>query len=70
MWGVRWQVIYPGGQVVADSPRAREWTNRVGIDFHEVRVEMNGHLLTLVFSELEVTKLPMGYAPYTVADDS
>ena len=47
----------------------RDWADRVGIDFHEVRLEMNGHDITLIFSELEVTEVPVGHTPYVVADD-
>ncbi|MFE9959265.1 hypothetical protein [Micromonospora sp. NPDC005299] len=69
VWAVRWQALYPGAQLVADSRRAQEWAEQVGIDFHEVRIEMNGHSLTLIFSELEVRELALGYAPHLVAED-
>ncbi|SIR90207.1 hypothetical protein [Micromonospora avicenniae] len=68
VWAVRWQSLYPGAHRIADSRRAQEWAERVGIDFHEVRIEMNGHNLTLVFSDLEVTRLPVGYAPFRVTE--
>jgi hypothetical protein len=70
VWAVRWQVLYPGAQLITDSRRAQDWAERVGIDFHEVRIEMNGHNLTLIFSELEVTELPIGYTPFVVAEDN
>ncbi|MFJ8582623.1 hypothetical protein [Micromonospora sp. NPDC093277] len=70
VWAVRWQPLYPGAEVITDSPRAQNWAERVGIDFHEVRIEMNGHNLTLIFSELEVTELSIGYAPYVVTEDN
>ncbi|MEV6374799.1 YxiG-like protein [Micromonospora musae] len=68
VWAVRWQPLYPGAQLVADSRRAQGWAEQVGIDFHEVRIEMNGHNLNLIFSELEVRKLAPGYAPYMVTE--
>jgi hypothetical protein len=39
VWAVRWQPLFPGAQLVADSRRAQEWAEQVGIDFHEVRIE-------------------------------
>ncbi|MEU9742592.1 hypothetical protein AB0E12_25755 [Micromonospora chersina] len=69
VWAVRWQALYPGAQLIGDSRRAQEWAEQVGIDFHEVRIQMNGHNLNLIFSELEVSQLALGYAPYLVAED-
>ncbi|MDT0529157.1 hypothetical protein RM555_09150 [Micromonospora sp. DSM 115977] len=69
VWAVRWQALYPGAQLVAESQRAHEWAGHIGIDFHKVRIEMNGHNLNLIFSELEVSEVPLGYAPYLVAED-
>jgi hypothetical protein len=68
VWGIKWQALDPGARLVEDSPRAREWARAIGIDFHEVRIETNGHDLTLVFSDLEVSELSRGYAPFTVGD--
>jgi hypothetical protein len=69
VWGVKWQCLYPGATVVADSQRAAKWAKEIGIDFHEVRFETNGHNLTLVFSDLQVSELPLGYAPFTTNAD-
>lgn len=69
VWGVKWQELYPGATVVAGSQRARRWADALGLDFHEVRMEANGHNITLVFSDLQVTELPTGYAPFVVRDD-
>jgi hypothetical protein len=57
VWGVRWHRLHPGAAVVDSSPTAAHWTEQVGIDFHEVRIETEAHDLTLVFSELAVTEL-------------
>lgn len=65
VWGVKWQSLYPGAGLVPDSPRAAKWTEEIGIDFHEVQFRTNGHDLALVFADLQVTKLPQGYAPFT-----
>jgi hypothetical protein len=68
VWGVRCQGLYPGAEIVADSERAQHWHDSIGIDFHEVRFETNGHNITLVFSDLEVTEPVAGYAPYSVRE--
>jgi hypothetical protein len=66
LWGSKWQIISPGGTVVADSDRARKWADAVGIDFSEVRLELNAHDLSLVFSDLAITEVAPGYAPFVV----
>ena len=66
VWGVNWQELYPGMTVVSPSSRTQRWADGVGIDFHEVRIETNSQLITLVFSGLVVTEVPPGYAPFTV----
>lgn len=58
VWGVKWQLLYPGATVITDSPTARQWATAVGIDFHEVRIQTNAHDLTLVFSDLNVQESP------------
>ncbi|MGC4879214.1 HalD/BesD family halogenase [Micromonospora sp. DT43] len=69
VWAVRWQSLYPGAEVVADSERGRSWADRIGIPFHEVRFEMNAHVLTLIFSDLQVTEVGEGYTPFIVTED-
>jgi hypothetical protein len=69
-WGSKWQIIYPGGTVIADSERAREWADALGVDFHEVRLELNAHDLTLVFSDLEITEVESGDAPFVVGREN
>jgi len=64
VWGVRWHCLYPGGQVVTDSARVRTWSQALGIDFHEVCLTTDAHELTLVFSDLQVSKLEPGYSPW------
>ncbi|MEV5576758.1 hypothetical protein AB0L06_42605 [Spirillospora sp. NPDC052269] len=59
VWGVNWQVLYPGATIIADSPTAHEWAVAVGIDFHAVRIQTNAHDLTLIFSDLHVQELPV-----------
>ncbi|MGK5642597.1 YxiG-like protein [Streptomyces sp. URMC 126] len=67
VWGVKWHPLFPGARVLPESEATRRWSKAVGIDFHEVRLETNAHNLTLVFSDLEVSEVQVGYAPF-VAD--
>src|SRR4249920_1081891 len=67
VWGVRWQVLYPGGRVIEGSDRARAWATAIGIDFHEVEIETNAHLINLVASDLDVTQVDPGFAPFVVS---
>jgi hypothetical protein len=66
VWGVKWQILYPGFALVPSSEKARSWSSKLGIPFHEAEVETNGHNLNLVFSDLRVEKVAAGYAPFTV----
>ncbi|NJQ04157.1 YxiG-like protein [Streptomyces lonarensis] len=67
VWGVKWQALYPGAVLLPESETARRWSTALGIDFHEVRLELTAHQLTLLFSDLQVSEVPVGYAPF-VAD--
>ena len=60
-------MLYPGARLVTDSARTGPWSQALGLDFHEVIVETNGHNLTLVFSDLEVSEVNEGYSPFTVS---
>ncbi|MFE5828901.1 hypothetical protein ACFQ67_08655 [Streptomyces sp. NPDC056488] len=53
-----------GAELRLRSEAALNWSKAVGIDFHEVRIETNAHDLTLLFSDLEVSEVPVGYAPF------
>ncbi len=66
VWGVKWQELYPGARLVPASARAASWSEAIGIAFHEAIVEGNGHKIELVFSELEVTPVQPGYAPFVL----
>lgn len=66
VWGVKWHGLYPGGRIVTDSRRTQAWAQAIGIEFHEVCLTTNAHELTLVFSDLQVSKLDSGYAPWSL----
>jgi hypothetical protein len=68
VWGVKWQMLYPGFELVADSDSARSWSKDLGIPFYEARVDTNGHNLSLVFSDLRLEPAPAGYRPFVVGN--
>lgn len=68
VWGVKWQALYPGLTLVADSSDAQQWSHDLGLPFHEATIETNGHNISLVFSDLVVDVLEPGYVPFTVSD--
>ncbi|MGH3240650.1 MAG: hypothetical protein ACRDNL_09720 [Spirillospora sp.] len=70
VWGVKWHNLYPGASVVAESKSADTWGKALGIDFYEVRIQTNAHDMKLVFSDLRVSELPAGYAPFTVDEEA
>lgn len=63
-WGVKWQVLYPGMKLVHGSVDAGRWSHELGIAFHEAAIETNGHNISLVFSDLAVDTVDVGYAPF------
>ncbi len=67
VWGVNWQCLYPGMRLVGESESAARWQRALGLDFHEVKITTEAQEITLVFSELVITEVPMGYVPF-VAD--
>ncbi len=69
VWGVKWQALYPGARVIGQSALARRWSEAVGIEFHEVLVETNGHNLSLVFSGLLRSEVAPGFTPFSVPPD-
>ena len=66
VWGIKWQVLYPGMKLVQNSAEADRWSNELKLPFHEATIETNGHNLSLVFSDLAVDTVDIGYAPFVV----
>ncbi|MFE5140651.1 hypothetical protein ACFRDV_23700 [Streptomyces fagopyri] len=64
VWGVRWHAVYRGAKVLPESEATRRWSKALGIEFREVRMEANAHNVTLLFSDLQVSEVPIGYAPF------
>ena len=69
VWGVNWQPLYPEFRLVPASARARTWSEAMGMDFHEVHIESNGHEISLVFADLAVSRVDAGYAPFTISSE-
>ena len=66
VWGVKWQLMYPGGTLVEHSAVAARWTEALGLPFHEAKIATNGHDMTLVFSDLTSDVVAPGYTPFIV----
>lgn len=66
VWGVKWHNLYPGMQLQPGTGETRQWSDVVGIPFHEVLIETNAHRITLVFSDLTVSPVGKGTAPFMV----
>lgn len=69
VWGVRWQVLYPGAKLLPGTAETDAWSARLGLPFHEAVIGTNGHDISLVFSDLSVDRVEPGYSPFTVVDD-
>ncbi len=68
VWGVKWQVLYPGMKLVLDSADAGLWSRELGLPFYEATIETNGHNVSMVFSDLTVHAVDAGYAPFVVPE--
>ncbi|MGM1060086.1 YxiG-like protein [Saccharothrix sp. Mg75] len=69
VWGVRWQVLYPGAKLLPGTAETGAWSDRLGLPFHEAVIEANAHTLSLVFSDLVVDRVEPGHSPFTVVED-
>lgn len=69
VWGVNWQNLYPGMRLLPESEEAKAWSAQLGRDFHEVRIETNGHDITLIFADLVVSVAHPGDAAFVVPPD-
>ena len=38
VWGVKWQVLYPGMKLVPDPAEAQRWSRELGLPFHEAAI--------------------------------
>lgn len=66
VWGVNWQVLYPGLTLVPESSLAAEWARRLGFDLREAVIEGNGHEIRLIFRDLSVSHAGPGARPFEV----
>ena len=68
VWGVKWQGLNPGMRLASPSADATRWEEALGMPFHEVSIETNGHNINLVFSDLSVRQIAPGFTPFMVPD--
>jgi hypothetical protein len=66
VWGVAWQILYPGFTLLQESPATMRWSDEFGMPFYEAKLETNGHDLRLVFADLTVETVAPGLAPFVV----
>jgi hypothetical protein len=66
VWGVRWQMLYPGMSLVEGSEEADRWSKELGVPFFEAVIETNAHNISLVFSDLRVDVIQPGMTPFVV----
>jgi hypothetical protein len=66
VWGVKWQALYPGIQLMPPTDETRDWSSVLGLPVYEALIETNGHNISLVFSDLEVTVVEPGLMPFVV----
>jgi hypothetical protein len=69
VWGVKWQLLYPGMKLVPESAEATVWSRELGLPFYEAAIETNGHNVSLIFSDLVVDTVDVGHTPFVVAED-
>jgi len=60
VWGVNYSEAYPGLKYLKGSALAKEWSNRIGMEMHEIRIETNGHNIRLVFHDVDILKIAQG----------
>lgn len=68
VWGVRWQLLYPGAKLLPGTAETAEWYARLKRPFHEAVIEANAHTIALVFSDLSVDHVEPGYSPFIVME--
>ena len=57
VWGTCWSGAYPGLRYIDNSPRAKELSERIGKQMHEVIIETDAFDIWIVFYDFTVTKL-------------
>ena len=60
LWAVEWAAAYPGLSYVDGSEAAAEWSARLGVPMHEVRLETNVFELRLICHGLSIEQTAWG----------
>ncbi len=66
VWGVKWQLLYPGLRLITPSPDAERWSRKLDRQFYQAEADLNAHHITLVFGGLDVLPGHDGYAPFQI----
>ncbi len=66
VWGVKWQDLYPGISLLPASQETERWSTALGMPFHEVQIETNVHVISLIFADLIVSTVEPGHAAFVV----
>ncbi|MFI8326975.1 hypothetical protein [Streptomyces sp. NPDC085529] len=61
---LRYLFRYPGARLLPECEVTRRWSKALGIDLHEVCMETSAHNVTLLFSDLQVSEVPVGHGPF------
>lgn len=69
VWGVNYADAYPGLRYVSKSVIAGEWANRVGRPMHEIAIETNTFVLSLICHDYDIERLAKGDAASGVLSD-
>jgi hypothetical protein len=64
VWGVKSQDLYPGLKLISASPDADRWSRQLDRPFHQAEAHLNAQRVTLIFSDLEVLPVDVGYSPF------
>jgi hypothetical protein len=68
VWATRHGSMYPGATLVESSATADEWSQTVGIQFHEAVLDAPPVRIRLIFSDLVVEPAVPGEAPFVVEE--
>ncbi len=56
VWGVNWIDAWPGLKYIEDSPLAQQWSDTLGLTMHEVTIDTNTFVISLVFHDIVVSR--------------
>jgi hypothetical protein len=60
LWGVNWALSYPGFELIKDSLKAKDWSQRLKKEMYEMEVETNVFKLNFIFHDFKYKKIGEG----------